>query len=256
VIRRFNRFELKYIVDTRLRDAICADLALNMRPDEHGASGSYRVTSLYYDSPDVTCFWSKIDGIKYRRKVRVRTYGSHVDDVHNDVMVEIKQRINRTVQKRRLSLPLEQAYVLCEGHGHEEISDPTDRVVASEVAFLAHRLQLRPACVITYLRQAWVGSVYEPGLRVTFDDELACRGPERGLGPGLPNHFFMPPGLAIMEVKVDETVPLWVVRTLAKHQCSLRRISKYCVGLQKLRSLDRTYERLSGHEPACGENYG
>ena len=243
MIRRFNRFELKYIIRADERDAIREDLAKNMKLDKHSdAGGNYRVTSLYYDSPEASCFWSKVEGIKYRRKVRVRVYGHHADDDAQPVMVEIKQRINRTVQKRRVVTPLTAGYSLCRGDGAPDFDDPMDRAVANEIELLVRTLHLRPAVVITYIRQAWVGGDYEPGLRITFDQALACRGPERKLAPGLPDHFFMQPDWLIMEVKADETVPLWVGRMLSRHGCSLRRISKFCKGLALLRSLERSSE--------------
>jgi hypothetical protein len=31
-----------------------------------------------------------------------------------------------------------------------------------------------------------------------------------------------------MEVKVNERIPDWMVALLGKHECQLRRISKYC----------------------------
>jgi hypothetical protein len=246
MIRRFNRFELKYLVHTAERDAIRLELGANMRPDPHGAGGAYRVTSLYYDSPDLTCFWAKLDGIKFRRKVRLRIYGADADAADFPAMAEIKQRINRTVQKRRLRLPLVDGYRLCLGEEPEGIDDDADRAVASEIRFLAASLRLAPAVVISYQREAWMGGAYEPGLRITFDQELTCRGPEQLLGAGGAARAFLSPAWVVMEVKADEAVPLWVTHLLARHSCRLRRISKYCAGLATLRQSDRELELARG----------
>jgi hypothetical protein len=246
MIRRFNRFELKYLIHAAERDAIRADLAANMQPDPHGDIGTYRVTSLYYDSRDFTCFWSKLDGIKYRRKVRLRIYGADADDPTTAAMAEIKQRINRTVQKRRLRLPLGDGYELCRGTNVPGIGDRADRAAADEIRFLAGSLQLQPAVVISYQREAWMGGAYEPGLRITFDEDLGCRGPERLLGSGVPSRPFLSPSWLVMEVKADEAVPLWVTHLLARHRCQLRRISKYCAGLSTLQHSERYAELARG----------
>lgn len=249
MIRRFNRFELKYIIPVTVRDALRRDLELNMQPDAHGdADGSYRVTSLYYDTADLACFRAKVEGIKYRRKLRVRIYSEHADEASDTAMVEIKQRINRTVQKRRVAVTLERAYALCTGSNVAPWADRDDASVASEIEFLVRNLRLEPTCVISYLRQAFVGSRYESGLRITFDQRLSCRGPEALLGSGLPSHAFMDPSWLVMEVKVNDAVPLWVARMLARNQCSLRRISKYCTGLACLRSLARQAEHPRSEE--------
>ncbi len=241
--RRFNRFELKYVIDDAVAKRLAETLAENMVLDPYGAGGVYRVTSLYYDSPDFACFRSKVEGIKYRRKVRIRTYGLAAESPDDRVALEIKQRINRTVQKRRIRTTLREATELVARRQTIETDDPADREVISEIDYLARVLRLRPACVISYLREAWIGGPYEPGLRVTFDRALSVRGPERGLFGGLPDHLFAPPSQVILEVKADEAVPLWVTRMLARNDCSLTRVSKYCLGLARLQRIERSAER-------------
>lgn len=233
--RRFNRFELKYVIDAARRDALLDEIRSNMAPDPYGEDGTYRVTSLYYDSPDFVCFDSKIEGIRYRRKVRIRTYGAHEEDPTAEVAVEIKQRINRTVQKRRVGMPLAEAVALLAREHTPDVADDDRGSIIGELEYLTRSLVLQPACVITYLRQAWVGSRYEPGLRLTFDQRPAVRSATRMLGPGSKDRPFMPETSMIMEVKADDAVPLWVSRMLARNDCSLTRISKYCVGLTALR---------------------
>jgi SPX domain protein involved in polyphosphate accumulation len=288
VIKRFNRYELKYVLPVQKSRRIAEDLRAFTRPDEHGGEEGYRVVSLYYDSPALDFFWAKIEGIKFRRKVRIRIYPEdagttgerspggnrevlsvprsanrgiadagdprgHVFfsdlpprpeigadhqqrpltgmDAVERAMVEIKQRINRTVQKRRLQLPLEEAELLCEGSVDMERMDPLDRQVASEVQYLVNAMHLRPTCIIAYRRRAFVGSLYEPGLRITFDTDLRCRVHELKVNAGAENHLFLPPEWCIMEVKANNAVPDWVTSLLAVHNCQLRRVSKYCTGL-------------------------
>jgi SPX domain protein involved in polyphosphate accumulation len=237
MIRRFNRFELKYLVTAPLRDALLPEIRERMTPDLEGSDrGVYRVTSLYFDTPDLAFFRAKREGIKFRRKLRIRIYGNHVPGSDPQAMVEIKQRINRTVQKRRLALRCSQASALCGGDFHDPIADARDSEVAWEVEFLVRSLHLSPTCVITYVRHAFLGGAYEPGLRVTFDEGLRCSGPERGLEATELFHF-LPPDRLVLEAKVNEAIPLWFVRLLARHSIPLQRYSKYCEGLAHLRGL-------------------
>ena len=238
MIRLFNRFELKYIISASLRDTLLPVIQASMDPDPQGDNGIYDITSLYYDSRNYQFFRSKVDGIKYRRKVRMRTYGDLTSSLDRLVMVEIKQRINRTTQKRRLALPLNQAFQLCAGTTEIpfelDIGEPRDLKVAQEVIYLARSLRLSPACVVGYRRQAFVGSMYEPGLRITFDCGLWCATPENGLSPPECRHCFLSQPWVVMEVKANNAVPLWVSRMLARHRCTLTRYSKYCSGLTQL----------------------
>jgi SPX domain protein involved in polyphosphate accumulation len=231
MIRRFNRYELKYVLPAWQCDAIIADLDGFATPDEHGGSTGYPVTSLYYDSPNFDCFWAKIDGIKFRRKVRLRIY-PHADIEKTERgMVEIKQRINRTVQKKRLELPLPLAEQLCAGTLEPKSLDDMDQEVANEVRYLVNALDLRPTAITAYHRRAFIGNRYDSGLRITFDSDLRGRTHALRVNEATENHRFAPPDWSIMEVKSDDAIPDWVTSLLARHSCSLQRVSKYCAAL-------------------------
>ena len=231
-MKRFNRFELKYIVEAKKAEAVKGDLLDYMDPDHNGtADGSYSISSIYYDTADLAFMRAKVEGIKYRRKLRVRRYG---DRTEAPVFVEIKQRINRTTQKRRLILPLAEAYQLCAGEWERELDDPEDNAAAQEVMFLSRGLNLQPTSVVGYRRQAYVGSSYEPGLRVTFDHDIWGAVASQGLVPDVSRHALTPQSTVIMEVKANNAVPMWLANLLARHDCSLRRYSKYCAATQRL----------------------
>lgn len=228
MIRRFNRYELKYVVDARRYRALCQDLLNFMAPDEYGdGDGFYRVVSLYYDSPDLSAYRSKLDGLKYRRKLRIRVYPGPDIRQLDSAFVEIKQRINRTVQKRRLVLTLGEAMRLCDGESLDKDFDEQDAAVASEVQFMVRVQSLKPTCVVSYRRRAFVGGRYERGMRLTFDMQLQGRMHALRLDTVAKNRYFLPPDSLVMEVKVNERVPGWAVALLAKHECELRRVSKY-----------------------------
>lgn len=239
--RHFNRFELKYEISAAKADALIEDIKEQTTVDTAGGpTGTYQITSLYFDSEDLAFYRAKIEGIKFRRKLRIRRYGPltcPASDAVEPVHVEIKQRINRTTQKRRITLPFDDAFALCTGARTLELADPGDATVAGEIEFLVRSVVLKPACAISYIRQAFVGSVYERGLRITFDRNLWCRDPEFGLDADGPRQVFLPHDRVILEVKADNAVPLWVARMLARHGCTVDRFSKYCAGIRKLRSL-------------------
>lgn len=234
MIRSFNRWELKYVVKCRARDALLPIIQGHMSPDREGRpDGVYRVTSLYWDTQDYHSYRAKLDGINFRRKLRIRRYGA-LETQCAAAMVEIKQRINRATQKRRVSLSYAEAFALCEGTMPARVGELRDRQVAEEVVFLSGAQQLRPACVVSYERRAFVGSAYEPGLRITFDRDLCVGQPGGGLGPLRGARRFLPADVLILEVKSNEVVPLWVSRMLAAEGCALVRYSKYCSGLARL----------------------
>ena len=240
-IKEYSRYELKYLLNKEQCATLSKLMAGYMTLDAHGdAQGRYAITSLYYDTVDYKAYWDKVEGHKFRRKVRVRLYGDRVIGPDSQCFVEIKQRINKTLQKKRVILPYETATALC-GAGAEvqaELSE-ADRAVVSEVRYLQSTLQLQPACVVSYDRLAFEGSEYDPGLRVTFDTNLKGRVHDLSLlaEGSSENHYFIPPGWCVMEVKVNYRVPYWLTELVARYGCTLRRISKYCAALEQFKAI-------------------
>jgi hypothetical protein len=230
-----SRFELKYVLDQAQHRAMVAALSNYMSLDLQGdAQGRYAITSLYYDSPDHRCYWNKLEGHRFRRKVRLRVYGAAQVTPETSCFVEIKQRINKTLQKKRVRLVYREAEALCGSGAAIAAEPPPDQAVIQEVLYLHHMLQLQPTCVVAYNRLAFSGGEYDPGLRVTFDTQLTCRAHDLNLlSLGYTeNQYFLPPQLCIMEVKANHRVPGWLVEVINQHQCTLRRISKYCTALE------------------------
>jgi hypothetical protein len=214
-----------------------------MEPDRQGdEQGRYSITSMYYDTVDYKAYWDKIEGHKFRRKVRIRVYGDQLMTPETNCFAEIKQRRNKTLQKKRVLLPYSSAVALCGAGQPIATTSQTDQDIISEIRYLHDTLQLQPACVVGYHRLAFNGSGYDPGLRVTFDTNLKGRTYDLTLlSQGYEeDHIFLPPGWCIMEVKVNYRVPYWLTEMIGKYRCTLRRISKYCAVLEQYKSLLQT----------------
>jgi hypothetical protein len=230
---RINRYELKYVIDVRRYQALHDELLNFMQYDRHAdANGFYRLRGLYYDSPDFACYRAKVDGLRHRRKLRLRVYLPNADAPCPSVAhVEIKEREDRTVRKRRVILPLDQARALCAGEAPPGPLDPLDAAAAGEVQYLVRALHLRPAAIVAYRRQAFVSNKNDPGVRLTFDSDLTGRTWALDVAAQAKDRLFLPPGRLIMELKVNDRVPDWMTAILARHDCVVQRVSKYCVVL-------------------------
>lgn len=179
-LHAFNRFELKYLVPVDQAADIRDELAERMDTDPHSPVGGYGVWSLYYDTPRLRFYWEKIEGLKFRRKLRIRHYGN-LDGVTDEspVCVEIKQRVNRVTQKRRITLPYGAARQLCDGREMVEHSAKESAFV-QEVLELVVRLNLRPTR--HHRLPARGAGRAERGHR----SARHLRPPDPGPGPGLP----------------------------------------------------------------------
>ena len=194
------RHELKHQIAPQ-EDLVLTHRLRKLFPrDSHaGADGSYRVTSLYFDTPYDTALREKLDGVDRREKFRLRYYGASPAFLK----LEKKYKVNGLCGKRSARLTLQEAERLLAGEDAFllERGDPL-------LAELYHKLRgtmLRPRTVVCYDREAFL---YAPGnVRVTLDRNLRTCGDSAGfLAPG---SFPLKPleALTVLEVKYDAFLP-------------------------------------------------
>ncbi len=246
-IRRFNRFELKYVLTLQQAERFRQSLRAYLVPDDNGdAQGGYQLTSLYYDSPDYRCFWEKVDGLRLRRKLRIRHYETAnplADDT--TVFVEIKQRIDRVTQKRRVVLPYRAALQLCNQREVPDDHAPQDQPVIDEIQAFLWQYNLQPSSLVRYRRQALMGTEYDIGLRVTFDTDLCFQAGTAALHADLTSLPLFPANCVVMEIKVNERIPYWLTELVAQHNLNMVRISKYCRSIELSQNLPSTRWHLA-----------
>ena len=232
-IRTFNRFELKYVVSLKQAEQLKAVLSSFLVTDEYGNNqGRYAISNLYYDSPDLHCYYEKEAGLLNRRKLRIRRYESDTpltDDA--PVFIEIKQRIDRITQKRRVILPYREALRLCNDR-QIPVHEACDKATIEEIFVFLYQYNLRPVCIVRYNRQAFIGSDYDPGLRVTFDTALTYQTHQLHLHELSSGLQILSPGQVIMEIKVNERIPSWLTNLIAVHNLQMVRVSKYCRSIE------------------------
>ncbi len=235
-VRSFNRYEFKYVFhQDRIADLLGA-MNQFVYPDPHsGNDRGYRVCSVYFDSSEWSLFWEKIEGTKFRRKVRVRRYA---DD--DRAYLEIKQRLDRTVQKRRVQWPLQHAAeVLGAGDSAEFLQGEQRDPVASEATFLQRHYGLQPCMAISYRRHAYFCHL-ESGQRITFDSDIRYDAHHLEIEqPTESGKYVLDPALVVMELKFNERVPLWLCKIIGRFDLRMVRLSKYCT------AVDREYFQAS-----------
>ncbi len=236
-----GRFELKYVVDGETKQRFLEAVQENLSADQNGENAVYRVSSLYFDTPEFRAVWEKLDGESIRRKFRLRYYS--IDNSKSETVratnafMEIKHRIDNTVFKERVELTSSGATeILTDGkqlarlaeHVAEANCNPN---LVNEIQRTASLQKLRSAAVITYLREAWMGAL-DSRLRLTFDSACQAYTPHSfaevasNRGTSL-----LDPSLSIMEVKFDRAIPCWIRDVLIAQQLRLQRFSKYASGV-------------------------
>ena len=229
VRRSANRFELKYLVPHDRAAAFIAALTPYVRPDAHAADHQgYAVYSVYWDSDDFALFWEKIEGLKDRRKLRVRRY-----EGADYGFVEIKHRTDRTLEKRRVRLGLDDLYRWFREPGSDAWPEDDPPPVVSEALHMRERLRLRPRVAISYRRRAFFGA-FEPDLRITFDRWIQYDTRSTDIAAMFDQgRYVVDPRVVVMEVKYSDRAPLWLCGLVSSFGLQMTRLSKYCTAVDQ-----------------------
>jgi len=224
VHEEMNRFEVKYLVASRDVPAMIDEFAEYTVPDPYDHGAGYHIHSVYWDTTDFRFFWEKIEGSKFRRKLRFRRY-----ERGKPVMVEVKQREDRTVQKRRVIWTIDQVQAAF-GDGRSGVNWDLvkDDEVATEVALLIDRLRLRPRMAVSYRRRALFGR-FDNELRVTFDGRIQYHHARLDIADIFDTgRYALDPRAAVLEIKFNHRAPVWLTKAVARHGLQMVRMSKYC----------------------------
>ncbi|MEV0380552.1 polyphosphate polymerase domain-containing protein [Nonomuraea sp. NPDC050643] len=253
-LHAFNRYEIKYLVDASEAAALRDEIEQRLDRDRHSGDTGYGIWSVYYDTRQLRFYWEKIEGLKFRRKLRIRHYGDRFGVADGTpVFIEIKQRVNRVTQKRRVCLPYRDALRLCDGRRMVE-HDPSQRAFLQEVLDLVLRLDLRAVAMTGYQRHAYLGRDADVGLRVTFDQRIRGRDRDFHLGADSENRLIVPARKSIVEVKANERVPYWLTDLTAKRNMQVVRVSKYCQSVEAHGLAPRSIFHVPDHDLDLGRD--
>ncbi|MBD3334032.1 MAG: VTC domain-containing protein [Candidatus Eisenbacteria bacterium] len=231
-----HRFEIKYYLPPGAEDTVRRLIRPHVVHDPH-ASGKqgyrYVVRSVYFDTEDLTFYYEKLDGIKIRKKVRVRTYDPRPAD--DRVFLEIKRRFNNRIMKERCPLHYEllaQAMDGVEGAAAGAALPAVDRRTLNKFRYLLNMDELQPTVLVVYNREAFVGRDNDR-LRVTLDEDVKSI-MVREVDELFRNDDFrrVPDTRTILECKFDDRMPHWMLRMVREVGRSAESISKYCNSIE------------------------
>lgn len=232
-IEIFRRKEQKYLITIDQYAELVYELLPYMRPDKFGLDGKYTVTSLYFESPDYKIYYETKNKLKYRQKLRLRVYDRA--DINSPAFFEVKQKHKKVVNKRRTVLPLREAYRYLENPSTRSLEEykTSNLQVLREIDYFRSFYQLEPEMIVSYDRHA-MHCIDDSDLRITFDYNLRCRNSDLKLENGPYGENFIDNDLIVLEVKVNDSVPLWLTRILQRNDCEQRSASKFCTSLELL----------------------
>ncbi len=232
----FERREIKYLLTTAQKEAFMRIIEGYLRPDENGNSGSYRLMSLYFDSPNKDFYRAKWFNLPSRKKVRIRKYHNpeeKASGVEEQVFIEIKEHTPTINYKRRILLPVGHAFSILNGSVIEQSLAPEDQAILDEIGGLVKEFQLQPTAVVSYHRQAYKVKKEDWGVRITFDQNIRFRTDELSLERGDQDKRLIDEGMEIMEIKVKGPLPSWTQEALERCGIEQTSFSKYSHTIEK-----------------------
>ena len=212
-----QRYEIKYILSAEQTDILREKLVGHMEPDAYGLTS---IASLYYDTPDYRLIRTSIEKPLFKEKIRLRSYG--LASPGSRVFLELKRKAYGIVYKRRVPTTEEAVKRFFDYEG--DIC--ADGQIAREIAyFRGYYKRLVPVCLIIYDRIAY----FEPGgdLRLTIDHNPRYRVTELDLSTSMDGISLLPEGHTILEIKVQQAMPLWLTEILTDAKIYKGSFSKY-----------------------------
>ena len=247
-----GRHELKYFITECDYQGLKAWLEPHAGPDKWTAQGSshYTIHSIYFDTHDLDFYFEKLDGVKIRKKLRIRGYDGNDDT--RDIFLEIKRKYGNLILKERAPLKLRHMQpILDSGRPHDVLPSAAfrDLQVIGKFLHTVKTRALRPSVLVVYDREALVGRGNNR-IRITFDRDVRCI-----FRPRL--HHIFADGITtrafhrdvILELKFDGPTPPWMRRMIWAFGLAARPISKYCASIETCCSGDwkRAFELLRTH---------
>jgi hypothetical protein len=225
------RFERKFVVTETAADAIQQFVSSYLSLDEHMAGAEsigYRVCSLYLDTPQLSLYRQSAEGIKNRRKLRIRFYDDRPD---NAAYLEIKRRTGETVHKLRATVCKSGCEALLRGERLTVAdlctSDDVGCRALDEFCECKQRYDADGVVFVDYRRIAYVSGTGD-NTRVTFDRHLVARefSPGSGLMPGetaapVPVHG------VVLELKYNCRATRWMHDLVQTFNLQRRSFPKY-----------------------------
>ncbi len=212
-----KRYEMKYIMSPEQTGYFKESVAGHMKIDKFGLTS---IASLYYDTPNYRLIRTSVEKPPFKEKIRLRSYGIATDT--SPVFLELKRKAYGIVYKRRVQSTIPLVNKFFYGEGDICAGGQINREITT---FRDYYQTLVPACLIVYDRVAY----FQPDgdLRLTIDHNPRYRYEDLNLTTSMEGNSLLKDGYTILEVKVQQAVPLWLSAILTKGHIYKGSFSKY-----------------------------
>lgn len=222
----FRRVEQKYIINKEKKDKLLNSIANYIEEDEYFKS---EISNIYFDNDNHELLVESLEKPDFKIKVRLRSYNQ--SDI---VFLEIKDKVNGIVGKRRIKLTLDEFY------DYINNNKVKDNQIMKELDYYFKLFCLKPSIFVAYDRLSY-REKNNKNLRITIDANLRSRYNDLKLENGSYGNNYFDNDMYIMEIKVLDSMPLWLVKSLSD-------LKIYPISFSKVGSI---YIKNKGSEVLC-----
>lgn len=213
----FKRYEKKYILNQMQYENLLVFLKQYMKQDQYGL---HTICNLYYDTAHYDLIRYSLEKPIYKEKFRVRCYGQ-ADQTH-PVFLELKKKYKGVVYKRRVCMSLEEV----DPYLQQNQLPANQGQIFHEIDWFLKHNEISPKIFIAYDRLA-LFSEQDAMLRITFDHNIRYRDYDLDLTKEAYGMPLLEDGMYLMELKIENAIPLWLSNYLAEEKIYQTSFSKY-----------------------------
>ena len=199
----FKRIEQKYILNKDEYEKMQEIIIKYFNKDKYYQS---KIFNIYFDNLNNDMMISSIEKPIFKKKIRVRKYGED-----NKVYLEIKEKYNGIVYKRRVSLTDD------EFDDYIQKKKGNDKQIMKEIDYYINYYKLKPYMFLAYDRLSYYDKDNE-SFRLTFDSNIRYRFNNLDLLDNKNNKKYFEEEKYIMEVKARNSLPIWFVSYLSENK--------------------------------------
>ena len=228
------RYEFKYILNKKTSDQIEKEAQNFMIYDGHvkkELNNKYFVRSLYFENNFSSNFYEKVDGMKIRRKYRLRTY-SNFFDPKVPIFFEVKGRISERTYKKRINVKNKYLNLFLSQSQNFNLLNlyPNNEMIINFI-FDSFRKNLKPLILVDYKRRPYINK-FGLYFRLTFDTNLLSSKTNNLFSNDKYSSWLeCKAGYTILEVKFDRSIPAWFHRVIQCYNLKRRSVSKFVLGM-------------------------
>lgn len=218
MVNIFKRYEIKYLLNKDQYLRLITLYKDKIKLDKYGKS---LICNIYYDTDSFLLIRSSIEKPIYKEKIRLRTY-----NLSSPYFLELKKKYDSIVYKRRVDFS-----------SIEEVNDflinkKANSQIEKEIKYSLNYYQdIKPKMFISYYREAYYG---ESNLRITFDFDILYRDYDLDFSKGNYGNNILENNQILMEIKIEEAMPLWLCKFLTKEKLYSISFSKYGASYKKI----------------------